>query len=523
LSASSRYGIGGFNVQRAGGITVDPASGALFILDSATAKVTQVAADGAGSFESAAALGEGRVQEIDLRPLGASALRGLAFNSSTGHLYVLDPVQRTLYEVTRAGQLVTVHDLQHSGLVDPQGMVFAPSGDQTDDPREFHLMVADPGASPGRVVELTLEPPLVQLAAAAATTQLDLVRRIDTSDWSPSSPDPSGITYHAQSGRLIVADGEVDEIPALFAAKQNVFRASLAGVLVGTMSTIAFSYEPTGVSYNPADGHLFYSDDQARAIFEVNPGNDGVLGTGDDAVTSFSVTPFGSRDPEDVNYDLITPGLWIIDGLNAEVYHLLPGANGRFDGVAPDGDDVVSNFDTHSLGIIDPEGIYRDPATGNLILTSADPDELYEVTTGGALLRVFDISAANGIKLAGVTMAPSSTTAGVTNFYVVDRAVDNDDSPNENDGRIYEFTQAGTAPPTPTATATPSPTATATPMPTTTATPEPTATATPSPTATSIAVTTAMPTATATSNPTATSISVVPTTNDALWLPWVGK
>ena len=301
-------------------------------------------------------------------------------------------------------------------------------------------------------------------AAAAATTQaVYLVRRTDTSGWSPSSPDPSGITYHAPSGQLIVADGEVDEIKALFTTKQNVFRASLGGALAGTMSTIGFTPEPTGVSYNPADGHLFYSDDDARKIYEVNPGSDGVLGTGDDTVTSFDVAPFGSRDPEDVAYDLITPGLWIIDGANAQVYHLLPGANGRFDGVAPEGDDVLSQFDTRAAGDHRSRGIYRDPATGNLILTSADPDKLYEVSTAGALVRTFDVSAANAIKLAGVVMAPSSTTAGVTNFYLVDRAVDNNDNPRENDGRIYEFTRDNTAhlrqPPGPTPTP-PSPTPT---------------------------------------------------------------
>ncbi len=141
-----------------------------------------------------------------------------------------------------------------------------------------------------------------------------------------------------------------------------------------------------------------------------------------------------------------TPGLWIIDGANAQVYHLLPGANGRFDGVAPEGDDVLSQFDTRRLGIIDPEGIYRDPATGNLILTSVDPDNLYEVTTSGSLVRTFDVSAAKAIKLAGVVMAPSSTAAGVTNFYLVDRAVDNNDNSRENDGRIYEFTRDKTTP-----------------------------------------------------------------------------
>ena len=34
---------------------------------------------------------------------------------------------------------------------------------------------------------------------------------IDTSQWSPASSDPSGLTYLATSRRLVVVDGEVDE------------------------------------------------------------------------------------------------------------------------------------------------------------------------------------------------------------------------------------------------------------------------------------------------------------------------
>ena len=187
------------------------------------------------------------------------------------------------------------------------------------------------------------------------------------------------------SNQLVVADGEVDEIKALFTTKQNVFRSTLAGALQGTLSTVTpinFSNEPTGVSYNPADGHLFYSDDSKRRIFEVRPGSDGVLGTTDDITTSLSVSTFAGRDPEDVSYDVTNRGLWIIDGLNAEVYRVRPGANNEFDGVAPDGDDVLTQFDTRALNIIDPEGIYLDPASGNLILTSKDTTKLYEVSTG---------------------------------------------------------------------------------------------------------------------------------------------
>jgi len=441
-------------------------------------------------------------------------LRGVAFNPENGHLYVMEPDRNALHEFTTNGEFVKSYDLKESGLVNPQAMTFARSGDQTDDPNTFNLYIADSGGtkqgepavdpnqlpyqlylplmaqpldssntsteaplddsgSRGKVVEVALYRPLTEVQAAAGTTVLSLVRTVETSTWNPSSPDPDGITYNPTSNQLIISDSEVDEISALFKTKQNVYHASLSGTLLGTMSTFAFSREPCGTSYNPTNGHLFYSDDDKRAVFEVNPGNDGILGTGDDILTSFSVTPFASRDPEDVSYDVNNPGLWIIDGLNAEVYHVLPGANGLFDGIAPAGDDVVSQFDTYHLNIHDPEGIYLNPATGNLILTSKDPTKLYEVTIAGVLLRIFNVAAAGGVKLAGVTMAPGSTDPSVNNYYVVDRVVDNDNHPSENDGRLYEFKDEliieSTATPTSSPTSTPTPTPTSTP----TSTPDP--------------------------------------------------
>ena len=564
LVVSGSYSLAALNLQQPWGMAVDGATGDLYILDSGTNRVAHIVPGDNGDFDGAAALAAGRVGFVDLSSLGAGGLRGLAFNPATGHLYALEPARLLLYEFTTTGERVKTHDLHGSGLVNPQALVFALSGDQTDDPSRYDIYIADDGAPlaapanpdvwsmatrlylpqvagsqlagsqlagsqlaaadaaaangadaaaatarPGKVVEIGLDQPL-RVQAAVVNTPLTLVRTTQTWQWSPSSPDPDGVVYVPSANQLVVADGEVDEIKDLFATKQNVFRTSLAGALQGTMSTVTpinFSNEPTGVSYNPADGHIFYSDDSKRRIFEVAPGNDGVLGTSDDITTSISVSTFAGRDPEDVSYDALNRRLWIIDGLNAEVYQVQPGANNKFDGVPPDGDDVLTQFDTRSIGIIDPEGIYFDPATGNLILSSSDTTKLYEVSTAGVLLRTFDISAANAVKVAGVTMAPSSTTVGATNFYVVDRMIDNDVNPNENDGRLYEFTSGSLSTATPTATPTNTSTATtvpptATPTNTATATPvPPTATPTNTPTATAV-----VPTATATNTPTATAV-----------------
>jgi hypothetical protein len=313
-------------------------------------------------------------------------------------------------------------------------------------------------------------------AATMDTTPLFLVQTVNTAAFSPPSPDPSGITYLPTTGLLWVSDGEVDEIPALF-ANANLFGVTLAGVLAETKNTVSFSSEPTDLAYNPNNGHIFYSDDNTKRIYEVNPGGDGIHGTGDDSVTSFSTTAFGSTDPEGLSYDAASGDLFISDDANSEVYRVDAGANGIFDGVpASGGDDVVSNFDTTTFNLLNPQGIDFDAASGNLVLVGRDPTLIYEVTTSGSLVRTFDIKVADATSLAGVVMALGSKNPVVTNYYVVDRGVDNNFDPNENDGKLYEFTldpNAPTVTPVPTSTLPPpTSTPTATPIPVSTATPD---------------------------------------------------
>src|SRR5438093_6551680 len=65
-------------------------------------------------------------------------------------------------------------------------------------------------------------------SAQADTVSACLVHIIDTSQWSPPSPDPAGITYlpppWSASGHLLISDSEVDEMPPYFKGV-NVFEA----------------------------------------------------------------------------------------------------------------------------------------------------------------------------------------------------------------------------------------------------------------------------------------------------------
>ncbi|BAY25937.1 beta-L-arabinobiosidase [Calothrix sp. NIES-2100] len=266
---------------------------------------------------------------------------------------------------------------------------------------------------------------------------LPLIQVTQTSKFSPASPDPSGIAYISHLGGLLIADGEVDEISRLFTGK-NLFQTNLKGNLQNTFTTISFSDEPTGVAYNPDNRFLYISDDNKRKIFQLNPGGDGQYNTKDDVVTSFNTLSFGSDDPEDVTYSTKTGNLFIVDGAGAQVYEVTTKGN------------LVSQFDTAKLGLLDPEGIFLDPGSGHLFMVGHPNNLVFELTTSGEVVNTYDISAAKAIKPAGITIAPTSNDPTKQSLYIVDRAIDNDPEPNENDGRIYEFalgTSGGNPPP----------------------------------------------------------------------------
>jgi DNA-binding beta-propeller fold protein YncE len=269
--------------------------------------------------------------------------------------------------------------------------------------------------------------------AGAAALSAKLVRTTSTAKFAPSSPDPAGITYSAKRNRLIISDSEVEEMSIYKGV--NLFVATRAGKLTGGSSSLRFSAEPTGIDVRPSNDHLFISDDQADRIYEVARGPDGRYGTSDDTVTSFSTRKAGNKDPEDVTVDDARGHLLAIDGSQAKVYRYEPGANRRFDGV----DDKVSSFDVGRFGAKDPEGIAYDEVRQTVLVLDHKTDTIYELTREGRLLNTIGISAAKPVVAAGLTVAPASNGSGARNLYVVDRGLDNDAHPKENDGRLHEL------------------------------------------------------------------------------------
>ncbi len=264
-------------------------------------------------------------------------------------------------------------------------------------------------------------------------TTASLVRVIETSGFSPASPDPAGIAYISTTNSLLISDSEVNEMPSLFTGK-NLFQTTLSGNLIATGGTLSYSSEPTGLAFNPLNGHLFISDDDRRRVFEVNLGNDGVYGTADDRlIRSIDATTFGGSgvDAEGLAFAPDLGTIFVVDGVNSEVYQITTSGQ------------KVSQFDTARLGLLDPEGIEYDPRTGYLYIIGQPPNSLFVTRVDGTLVEVINLPSVGLVKPAGLAMGPSSTDPTKFSIYIADRGIDNNENPNENDGRVYEFVLGG--------------------------------------------------------------------------------
>jgi hypothetical protein len=353
------------------------------------------------------------------------ALAGLAFDPTNGHLFALAPEPGELLELGANGRLLAVHFLPERAD-GARAIAIAPSSDGTDAPDRHSLFVAVETEGGGSTFELSVEPLVL---AAAPTVGVSLLQTVLTSNFSPPSPDPSGLELLGTNGPLLSSDGEVDEMTIY--RNVNMFDVSLTGSLTGTGDTTFFSDEPTGVARNPANGRIFVSDDDDRRVYEVTPGSDNRVNSGD-AVRSFPVAT--GVDAEGLAYGL--GSIWLADGVNAEVWRYQPGGNGVFDG---GGDDVITHFDTQSAGLTDPEGIAFDTDGSALYVVGEPENRVGHFSTSGTLLRWLDTSAANPDAPAGLAYGPGPAGDPTRRLYMVMRGVDNDSNPNENDGKLFTF------------------------------------------------------------------------------------
>ncbi|HEY7381998.1 MAG TPA: Ig-like domain-containing protein [Gaiella sp.] len=430
------------------GSTFHPTDGTWYVLDGSGSTIVRVRPGG------------GLPTRVSLSSLGGN-LRGLAFNPADGLLYTASPDQQLLYGVDASGSLKKTYSFTSLGIKSFRSFAFAPSTDNTDNPATQHLFVADAGnaKSLGRIVEAALPSGLSSLTSAAAATNesATLVQTIHTSQLSPPAPDPAGIRYIPATGNFVISDSEVDEMTVANGASWGGYQGATlwkitTGATVVDTGTTWLSYpsgsffnrEPTGVGFDAATNRLFISNDDTDRVDIDNPGPDGRHGTSDDTVTVINAGSFGATDAEDVTYDPANGHLYILDGTGREVYDLDP-----VDGVFANGNDVATHFDVGLHGIVDCEGIVWDPQRGLWVIADQGTSRIYEIErSSNTLVRVIDVTQVPfGNKLlGGLEMAPTSNpgdSPAAMSYWLVDRQVDNNEDPNENDGKLYELSVTG--------------------------------------------------------------------------------
>ena len=78
------------------------------------------------------------------------------------------------------------------------------------------------------------------------------------------STDAAGIAYNPDTGTLVIADSEINELPLIFDGN-NIFQTSLSGnQLVGSFAS--GNEEPTGITYNIADGFFYVTNDSDDSV-----------------------------------------------------------------------------------------------------------------------------------------------------------------------------------------------------------------------------------------------------------------
>jgi hypothetical protein len=288
----------------------------------------------------------------------------------------------------------------------------------------------------------------------ATADRLELVTHVNLWDDSPvRSSDASGLTYHAPSGHLLIADSEISEYGEMTDSMGvpifsgfNVFETSLdLDTLFNAYFAPAYvgiSTEPVGIAYNPADGHIYVTDDDQYRVYRYRFDSVGEGGVAFGPPIATEKIDFGERyaDPEGIAYDARSGELYVASGSRDErvlKYRFHSDTNSF---------EYLDEFGVADH-IRDPEGIGVDPATGNVFMVSEDG--IAEFRPDGAFVQFFDFGFFNRPDVSstlpgGLTFAPSSDPNDHPNtwsIYVSHRGIDNGKFPARNtlDGAISEI------------------------------------------------------------------------------------
>ncbi|HZN37888.1 MAG TPA: hypothetical protein VFD82_03740 [Planctomycetota bacterium] len=353
-----------------------------------------------------------------------SAVRGIAFDVARDRIVGLDPATGNLLQYSATSPSTNAGELRRLPAVGAFG--FAPTLNLSQSSGDLDLFVTWGD-------QRMLTDQWTWNAVSNDDETGTLIASVNTSLWVPPSPDPSGVAYDAPRNRLVITDSEVDEMSIY--AGVNVYETSRTGVLARTTTTVGFTIEPAGLTFDAVTKTYYLSDDDADQIWVIGAGPDTLINTLDDTRRFFKVDNF-CPDAEGLAWDNGT--LWIAGGISHLVHRLRPGPNGIFDGTSPNGDDVLASFDIAPYGVTEPSGVALRSGDGGIHVLGIPKTRLLHLNKVGQLVRVINLPNTSMIRPQGIVFAPS-TVSTEDSLFLVDRGHDNDLEPLENDGEFREY------------------------------------------------------------------------------------
>ncbi len=263
------------------------------------------------------------------------------------------------------------------------------------------------------------------------------------------STDPAGIAFYEPSGNLFIADSEIAELDIFpDTISFNLFEVTPDGQtlvrafdLTDEATTGAVNDEPTGIAYDAKNDRFYISNDNTESIFSYELQGDTFVVEDEIGIDDFPANlPGITGDFEGISINPNTGLIYSVDGSGQTVV-VLEYQNNSFQ--------FVHSFELNTAEetfVSDPEGMAVDPATGNLLVVSEVDEIIAEFTAEGDFVREYPLGNLDPAQIAtqGLTFAPPSDNSdqSFSSLYIADARVDNNDDPNERDGRVYEASLA---------------------------------------------------------------------------------
>ncbi|ANW00269.1 Calx-beta domain-containing protein [Bradyrhizobium icense] len=162
----------------------------------------------------------------------------------------------------------------------------------------------------------------------------------------------------------------------------NLWTLQPDGTVVASSSLLSFTDEPTGLAFDSSTGRLYISDDDQSRIFWVDPANPSVM------LGEFDTLSLGVIDPEDVAVNPNNGHLFIANG------------TGNSSGGGPLGNAIIETDSTGTqvfatirlpAEIKDPEALAYDASQDLFYVGGGFSSKIWVVDRGGAIVQVIDV------------------------------------------------------------------------------------------------------------------------------------